>query len=1417
MQIRDIRSTDLFAGTPGHPLQILRVKVTGPAGQIRVRAEGPGVTTPDPPLLAGVDQGTERSVDIPVAIAAPYTEGTPRQVTVIAESEGGESVRAEGTLVAAAPGWTMYMISHFHYDPVWWNTQAGYSATWDDLPAAQDRRQPAQEPAFRLVRAHLDAALKDPDYKFVLAELDYLRPYWDACPEDRAALRQLIADGRVELVGGMYNEPNTNLTSLESTIRNVIYGVGYQRDVIGGDPRTGWMLDVFGHDPAYPSVMADAGLTSNSWARGPFHQWGPKRTLGTNEGMQFPSEFEWIGPDGRGLLTSYMANHYSAGWQFSQLPGLAEAEEEAYRQFQDLKQVALTPNVLLPVGADHVLPSRWATEIHRDWNSRYVWPRFVCGLPAEFFAAVRSDAGRRGRAAPPQSRDMNPVYTGKDVSYIDTKQGQRAAEVALLDAEKLATLATLLPSGSPAFPHAAIDKAWRLLCFGAHHDGITGTESDEVYLDLLGGWREAWELARGARDAAIGCIADRIDTRGEGEALVVVNTLSRPRTDMVTVTAPASAAVVDDAGRVVPSVAADGSLTFLAADVPATGYRTYRLAVPAGAGAARAAEQAGWHALGGRRAESDAFLVEADPDRGGALTRILDKRSGRELLRLGTVGNELVCHEEYPQHPDFGEGPWHLIPTGTKQGTSSVPGTVRAEASAAGQRLVTSCRLGELTITQEVIAWHGLDRLEFRTHVDGSIGRDRLLRARFPLHVEGARPVYEVGHAAIGRPFGFPDVDSAKYPWTLDNPAYTWAGLSAAVRVALRGPSGDRLHHAIGVAEIIAPEGTAGLRDLVAALVTLGVTATTSRPDGPRYGSLHLDSNLPDVRISIGAPEDNAFTARLLAADTEHAARFAGQLTAAGRALAWLPTARTRAQTWLPGADLRGDRDLPVLLVAGTDNEATTAAVAALIADLADATIEVDGPAGPAPEPVADYSAALLNRGTPGAVIEPDGTMHLSLMRACSGWPSRIWINPPRRTVPDDSSFAWQHWSHTFEYALACGSGDWRQAGFVQTGQAYNHALIGHVTGAREGALPPEASLLQVEPADVVLTALKPRGNPLAAGQPAPDEAAGNERAITLRCYETAGRPATARVRCFVPLRNGAVTNVLEEASPTSDALVTSDNGVLVVDLPPSGTVTATAVADISTAPPSASGGTLSQLGPQLGPVREAAQPVFARYWLHNKGPAPLGHQPVMVHVEPHVADLASATTLKVTISATSETSGTAELIAPPCVSVTAPGGLRYHIGSDGYQVFHVLLEPHADVAPGVYHLAVRVPGEHGQAVEDVVTLRAGAAGPDLDVDLETTALTAGPGAPAELRVRLTSHSADEVRGEAQLISPFGTWELASPWTRGFAVPPGGTTTIGYRVDVPPATRPISSWLLVKVMAFGTISYTHAIPLTITD
>ena len=533
-------------------------------------------------------------------------------------------------------------------------------------------------------------------------------------------------------------------------------------DFTQGGPRYDLILDNVGNHSVLEcrrALTPHGTLLPNSGAGG--------RWMGDNRRMQFASEFEWLSPDGHSLLTSYMPNHYGAGWVTHGAASLAAAEQAACQQFRELAPVAATRNVLLPVGADHVIPSCWATGIHRDWNSRYVWPRFVTAVPSEFFAAVRKDAAERDVWITPQTRDMNPVYTGKDVSFIDTKQAQRAAETAVLDGERLATLAWL---AGAEYPAAALDKAWRLLVFGAHHDAITGTEGDQVYLDLLAGWREAYERGDAARREAAALLgrpgrrrrsrrggpagADPAVTDPAGRAVVVFNTLSRPRSGLARVALdfpdPGVRRTVlrDDAGGEVPSLAEgvvrheDGSLarltlTFRADDVPALGYRTYL----AGRRRTRRTRRTRRRLVpaDGTVIENGVFLVEADPARGGTLTRVLDRRSGTDLL--AGPGNELVVQEEYDRHPRWGEGPWLLSPKGPGRGSAGLAARVRAERCPIGARLVAELVLDDLRVTQETLLWDGADRVEFRTHVDGSIGKDRLLRVRFPARVPGGRPV----------------------------------------------------------------------------------------------------------------------------------------------------------------------------------------------------------------------------------------------------------------------------------------------------------------------------------------------------------------------------------------------------------------------------------------------------------------------------------------------------------------------------------------------------------------------------------------------------------------------------------------------------------------------------------------------------
>ena len=1405
-------STEFFVGPPDAPLQLVRVSYAGATTSTAIRIEGDG--------LAGeaVAAPGDGSVEVPVRVDRP-TPGEQRT----ARADGAPFV-----FTVAEPGWTMYMISHFHYDPVWWNTQAAYTSVWSEDPPGRCR----QTHGFDLVRAHLEMARREPEYKFVLAEVDYLKPYWDTHPEDRDDLRRFIADGRVEVMGGAYNEPNTNLTSPETTIRNLVHGMGFQRSVLGADPATAWQLDVFGHDPQFPGIAADAGLTSSSWARGPHHQWGPMQNQGDPERMQFSSEFEWIAPSGRGLLTHYMPAHYSAGWWMDSSASLAEAEQATYELFATLKKVALTRNVLLPVGTDYTPPNKWVTEIHRDWNTRYTWPRFVCALPREFFAAVRAELDVRGIEASPQTRDMNPIYTGKDVSYIDTKQANRAAEDAVLDAERFAVFAGLL--GDATYPQAALAKAWVQLAYGAHHDAITGSESDQVYLDLLTGWRDAWELGRTARDNALALLSSAVDG-----PVVVWNALAHKRSDVVTLRLDtpigAGVRVFDCDGAEVPAHVEHGgrSISWLARDVPSLGWQSYRLVA--------ADSASGWEALAGSafpEIANEHYRLRVDPRRGGAVSSLIETAGGRELIADGKVGNELAVYDEYPAHPQAGEGPWHLLPKGPVVCSSAQSASVQAYRGLLGERLIVRGHIGDvLRYTQILTLWHGVARVDCQTTIDEFTGEDRLLRLRWPCPVPGALPVSEVGDAVIGRGFGLMHdngagspatsshgagaratsshgvaVDSAVHPWTLDNPAYGWFGVSSAARV--------RVGHdvrAISVAEVVSPtesQSAALARELMVALVRAGVTATCSSAVKPRYGDLTVDSNLPDARIALGGPDQNVFTAAVLAeADPMYTEELKRQLYSAGTARVWVPSVVPLAEQWVPGADLRGVRALPVLIVAGSDLDA---AVAELVEDLDDAEVTVEQEVSAQLGSFENRTVAVLNRGMPGFAVESDGTLHLSLMRSCTGWPSGTWIDPPRRTAPDGSNFQLQHWTHTFDYALVSGDDDWRVARVPVRSAEFSHPLVAVTEKTRAaGGLPAWGSLFEIEPAGrVQLGALKAAGNPLAAGSvQAVDPADG----VALRLVETCGAATDVVVRSGLR-RVSAASRVDLLEQPRIQGL--ASDGLRL-----HGYEIATVLTRLNMPKVLEADHTV------LAPEAEAAQPLYARYWLHNRGPAPLGGLPVVAHLHPQNMSVEpnSEVLLRLTVASDCSDSvlhGKVRLLCPDGWTAD-PAELPLMLPPGEYLETDVVVTMPPGSAFGLYPIraeltltgsdAVTMPPAWRQVVEDVCIVSVGSpsSGEILRLLSGPDEVTVTAGETARLAVTVGTDACADLALEAHLISPWGTWEWLGPRAIGREMPARGTLELGFDVAPPVWVEAGQWWALIRVGCAGRLIYSPAVKVTV--
>jgi hypothetical protein len=182
---------------------------------------------------------------------------------------------------------------------------------------------------------------------------------------------------------------------------------------------------------------------------------------------------------------------------------------------------------------------------------------------------------------------------------------------------------------------------------------------------------------------------------------------------------------------------------------------------------------------------------------------------------------------------------------------------------------------------------------------------------------------------------------------------------------------------------------------------------------------------------------------------------------------------------------------------------------------------------------------------------------------------------------------------------------------------------------------------------------------------------------------------------------------------------------------------------------------------------------------------------------------------------------------------------MRYALGASGCARWELSVAARPGTT-GRYFVSARIPGDLGQVLEDTVLVTVGEPPPpsrsmpraerdalliadiqareaEIDVALEPAVLEVAPGACATLTVRLANRTASVIRGESQLLSPFGTWHQARSWTRGFTAGPGETITLDYSVTVPAEARRGSEWwALAKVMYFGRARYTESAQIRVT-
>ncbi len=587
-----------------------------------------------------------------------------------------------------------------------------------------------------------------PEYQFTLDQVAYFKPFLERYPEAAAAFRRYVAEGRLHIVGGMDVMPDDVKPGGEAFIRQMQYGKGFCRRELGVDVTVAWMLDTFGHHPQMPQLLSLAGYTSFWFCRGV-----PNDDL--------PSEFSWRGIDGTKLPSFWVPGFYGLFYG-------PPRDQAGFTKFFEDRFSALDKHVHDPervglAGVDVCEPEEDLAPLVRQFNGRANAPFSIRFSGPEEFAklvAKRSDV-------PTLDYDFNPIFQGTYSSRIEIHQAERAIEHELLTAE---TLAAFEKRGASDETDARLWRAWEPLLFDQTHDLASGVMTDPVYEDTLASYATSRRLAAEIVDAEWNRISGRIDTSGEGIPIVVFDPLGSPRTDVVEVELGELAAhfdVVDANGASVPwqlesrDVCADGSLrrakiAFLAENVPALGYSTYRVVPKAASAAHESAE------IEGDALENEFFQVKVDRV-SGALTSVIDKSSGREVL--AAPGNVVV------RSVDNGDAwePYHTLDGGmyiavSAKQPSADPATAISSASGGGKpgsivrgdafsEFQVEHAFGSGTFATRVRLAKGVPRIDIETEL---VNREKHVRYQvlFPTAIRDGHQVQEIPFGAVERPLG---------------------------------------------------------------------------------------------------------------------------------------------------------------------------------------------------------------------------------------------------------------------------------------------------------------------------------------------------------------------------------------------------------------------------------------------------------------------------------------------------------------------------------------------------------------------------------------------------------------------------------------------------------------------------------------
>ena len=530
-----------------------------------------------------------------------------------------------------------------------------------------------------------------------------------------ARLKRAVAAGQIIPDGAMWVEADSNLTSGESLIRQLIHGKRFFREQFGVESRLLWEPDAFGFSGALPQILRGCGVSYFSTS---------KLFWSDDGNVLFPyNNFVWEGIDGSTVLAFHHSDYAST------TDAATVIERWDGRQQRDGITTFLLPFGWGDGGGG---PERDHLEfIRRERNLEGV-PRMKLAAPIEFFR----DLERQGTPNRYVGELYLQTHRGTYTTQARTKRGNRRSEFALRDAECWGAIAAA--RAGYRYPLARLDATWKQLLLNQFHDILPGTAILRVYTEAEAAHRQIIATAGEIRQAAQAKL-----TKTAKPALTVFNSLGWDRTALVEL--PAGFSYPCDAGGRLLTVQRVERKSLAELTVPACGWTTIRAGGTGRTGAiARAAAGSGVQARTDRL-ENERLRVTLN--RSGELTSIFDKETGQELA--AEPCNRFLMFKDVPCEWDA----WNIDSMYPQQPVKLAAGA-RLEVITAGPLLgvVRVTRpLGRSRLTQDICLRRGSRRIDFVTVMDWQ-ERHKLLKVAFPVNIHADEAIHEIQFGHLRRP-----------------------------------------------------------------------------------------------------------------------------------------------------------------------------------------------------------------------------------------------------------------------------------------------------------------------------------------------------------------------------------------------------------------------------------------------------------------------------------------------------------------------------------------------------------------------------------------------------------------------------------------------------------------------------------------